>query len=132
MFDVQIENIKSFRIETKRLELLENQPIIGSLSATDRFSSNEMRRFLFHSRNIKKSVITGCEAFPDEMLRSYSNNILLSNEMLDRMVEYYEAAYENQDFQKLYGEGSESAIIIRVKMNQFGRCRISSEVFGSS
>jgi len=65
------------------------------------------------------------------MLRPYSNNILLSNEMLNRMVEYYEAAYENQDFRKPFGEGSESAVIIRVKMNQFRRCRISSEVFGS-
>ncbi len=52
--------------------------------------------------------------------------------MLNRMVEYYEAAYENQDFQKPFSEGSESAIIIRVKINQFGRCQISSEVFGLS
>ena len=66
-----------------------------------------MRRFLFYSRNIKESVITGCEAFPSEMLRPYSNNILLSNEMLDRIVEYYKAAYENQDFQKLFSEESE-------------------------
>src|SRR6266542_2397160 len=130
MFDAQIEDIKSSRVETKELELLKNQPTVGSLSATDRFSSDEMRRFLLHSRNIKKSVITGCEAFSDEILRPYSNNILLSNKMLDRMVEYYEAAYENQDFR--FGEGSESAVIIRVKMNQLGRCRISSEVFGSS
>src|SRR6266540_3091940 len=121
MFDVQIEDIKSSGIETKRLELLENRPTVGSLSTTDRFSSNEMRRFLLHSRNIKESVITECEAFSGEMLRPYSNNILLSNEMLDRMVEYYEAAYENQDFWKPFGEGSESAVIIRVKMNQFRR-----------
>src|SRR6266540_4263623 len=131
MFDAQIEDIKSSGIETKGLELLENRPTVGSLSATDRFSSDEMRRFLLHSRNIKESVITGCEAFPGEMLRSYFNNILLSNEMLDRMVEYYEVAYKNQDFQKLFSEGSESAIIIQVKMNQFRRCRISSEVFRS-
>ncbi len=117
MFDVQIEDIKSFRIETKELELLENWPTVGSLLATDRFSSDEMRRFLLHSRNIKESVITGCEAFLGEMLRPYFNNILLSNEILDQMVEYYEAAYENQDFWKLFGEGSESAIIIWVKMN---------------
>ena len=52
--------------------------------------------------------------------------------MLDRMVEYYEAAYENQDFQKLFGEGSESAIIIQVKINQFRRCQIGSKVFESS
>src|SRR6266498_5138224 len=91
-----------------------------------------MRRFLLHSKNIKESVITGCEAFLDKMLRSYSNNILLSNEMLDRIVEYYKAAYENQDFQKPFGEGSESAVIIRIKMNQFGRCQIGSKVFRSS
>jgi len=57
-----------------------------------------MRRFLLYSKNIKKSVIIGCEVFSDEMLRPYFNNILLSNEMLDRIVEYYEAAYENHDF----------------------------------
>ncbi len=112
MFDIQIEDIKSSGVETKGFELFENRPTVGSLSATDRFSSDEMRRFLLHSRNIKKSVITGCEAFSDEMLRPYSNNILLLNEMLDRMVKYYEAAYENQDFQKPFGEGSESTVII--------------------
>ncbi len=95
MFDVQIEDIKSFGVETKGLELLENWPTVGSLSATDRFSSDEMRRFLLHSRNIKESVITGCKAFSGKMLRSYSNNILLSNEILDQIVKYYEAAYEN-------------------------------------
>ncbi len=97
MFDAQIEDIKSFRVETKGLELLENRPTVGSLSATDRFSSDEIRRFLLYSRNIKESVITGCKAFSGEMLRPYFNNILLSNEILDRMVKYYEAAYENQD-----------------------------------
>src|SRR6266542_3303093 len=131
MFDAQIKDIKSSRVKTKGLELLKNRLTVGSLSTTDRFSSDEIRRFLLHSRNIKESVITGCEAFPGEMLRPYSNNILLSNEMLDRMVEYYKAAYENQDFQKPFGEGSESAVIIQVKMNQFRRCRISSEVFES-
>ena len=132
MFDAQIEDIKSSGVETKGLELLENRPTVGSLSATDRFSSDEMRRFLLHSRNIKKSVITGCEAFLSKILRPYFNNILLLNEMLDWIVKYYEAAYENQDFWKLFGEGSESAVIIQVKINQFRRCWISSEVFGSS
>ncbi len=91
-----------------------------------------MKRFLFHSRNIKKSVITGCKAFSGEMLRPYSNNILLSNKMLDWMVKYYKAAYENQDFWKPFGKGFERVIIIRVKMNQFRKCRINFEVFGSS
>ena len=98
MFDAQIEDIKSSRIETKGLELLENWPTVELLSVTDRFSSNEMRRFLLYFKNIKKSVITGCEAFLGEILRSYFNNILLSNEMLNWIVEYYKAIYKNQDF----------------------------------
>ena len=76
-----------------------------------------MKRFLLNFRNIKELVITGCKAFLGKMLRSYSNNILLSNEMLDQIVKYYEAAYKNQDFQKPFSKDSESAVIIRVKMN---------------
>ena len=51
--------------------------------------------------------------------------------MFDLMVEYYMATYESLEFRKPFGEGSLDTIIIRVKMNQFGRCRIGSEVFGS-
>ncbi len=131
MFDIQIENIKSSGVETKGLKLLENWPTVESLSVTDRFSSDEIRRFLLHFRNIKKSVITGCEAFLGEMLKPYSNNILLSNEMFDWIVEYYEVSYKNQDFQKPFSEGSKNAVIIRIKINQFRRCQISSKVFGS-
>ncbi len=71
-----------------------------------------MKRFLLHFRNIKESVLIGCKAFLSEILRSYFNNILLLNEMLDQIIKYYEAAYKNQDFQKLFGKGSKSAIII--------------------
>ena len=71
-----------------------------------------MRRFLLYFRNIKELVIIGCEAFSGEMLKTYFNNILLLNEMLDQIIKYYEAAYKNQDFQKLFGKGSKSAIII--------------------
>ncbi len=41
----------------------------------------------------------------------------MSNKILDQIIEYYEAVYENQDFQKLFDEGFESVIIIQVKMN---------------
>ncbi len=83
MFDIQIKDIKSSEVEIKGLKLLENQLTVGLLSVTDRFFSNKMRRFLLYFRNIKESVITGCKVFLDEMLRPYSNNILLLNKMLD-------------------------------------------------
>lgn len=131
MNDNQIANLISSGVETKGLDLLDNVTAVGSLSETDEFSSDEMRRYLLYSQNIKESPITGQESFPGEMLKPFSENILLSSEMLDRMVEYYNAAYE-YNFRKPFGEGPEDSIIINVKMNKFGRCRIGSEVFGSS
>jgi hypothetical protein len=123
---------KSSEIETKGIELLEVRPNVGSLSATDEFSSDEMYRFLLHSKNVQDSVITGREEFPGEMLKPTSENILMTAEMLDRMVEYYMATYEMYNFRKPFGEGTDDSIVIRVNMNKFGRCRIGSEIFGSA
>ncbi|GET64379.1 hypothetical protein GLOIN_2v1775288 [Rhizophagus irregularis DAOM 181602=DAOM 197198] len=132
MFDKQIENIISSGIEVKGLELLNSQRTIGSLSVTDEFSSDEMHRFWLNSQNIKDSQISGKEGFPGEFLKPVSHNILLSSEMLNLMVEYYNVTYESFGFRRLLVEGFDNDIIIRVKINQFGRCRIGSEVFGSS
>ncbi|CAB4417325.1 unnamed protein product [Rhizophagus irregularis] len=132
MFDKQIENIISSGIEVKGLELLNSQRTIGSLSVTDKFSSDEMHRFWLNSQNIKDLQISGKEGFPGEFLKSVSHNILLSSEMLNLMVEYYNATYESFGFQRPLVEGLDNDIIIRVKINQFGRCRIGSEVFESS
>ena len=53
--------------------------------------------------------------------------------MLDLMVEYYNATYESHDFKAPFDHGPEDSIIIgRVTINMFGRCRIGSEVFGST
>src|SRR3989440_2123283 len=50
--------------------------------------------------------------------------------MLDLMVEYY---LEKFDFQAPFDDGLKDLIIIsRVIINKFGRCRIGSEVFGST
>ncbi|GBC21594.2 hypothetical protein GLOIN_2v1775288 [Rhizophagus irregularis DAOM 181602=DAOM 197198] len=132
MFDKQIENIISSGIEVKGLELLNSQRTIGSLSVTDEFSSDEMHRFWLNSQNIKDSQISGKEGFPGEFLKPVSHNILLSSEMLNLMVEYYNTTYESFGFRRPLVEGLDNDIIIRVKINQFGRCRIGSEVFGSS
>src|SRR5205807_70263 len=73
----------------------------------------------------------GSEPFPGEMLNPSSKNITLSSSMLDLMVEYYMATYESLEFWKPFGEGSLNAIIIRIKINRFGRCQIGSKFFGS-
>ncbi|CAB4421297.1 unnamed protein product [Rhizophagus irregularis] len=107
MNDNQIANLISSRIETKGLDLLDNTTVVGSLSETDEFSLDEMRRYLLYSQDIQQSQITGQEPFPGEMLRPSTENIL-------------------------FREGPEGSIVINVKMNKFGRCRIGSEIFSSS
>ena len=85
-----------------------------------------------NSQNILVSKVFGSENFLDEFLKPSFNNTLLSSEMLDLMIEYYLATYVLFGFRKPFSEGSDDDIVIRIKMNQFGRCRIGSEVFGSS
>ncbi len=50
--DNRIGSIISSGVETKGLELLESRPTVGSLLATDQFSSDEIERFWYNSINI--------------------------------------------------------------------------------
>lgn len=131
MNDSQIEYIIS-STETKGIDLLNSRTSVGSLSESDEFTSAEMHRHLLYSQNIQESPITGCEGFPGEVLKPLSEDVVLSSEMLDRLVEYYVATYETLDFRKPFREGPEDSIIINVKMNKYGRCRIGSKIFGSA
>jgi hypothetical protein len=131
MFDNQIKSIISSCVEVKGLELLNYQRSIESFSAPDKFSSEELQRFWLVSRDIQESMITGSETFLGEMLRPIFNDVIISSDMLDLIVKYYTVTYEMFEFWKPFGEGAEDSIIISVKMNQFERCRIGSEIFGS-
>ena len=63
-------------------------------------------------QNIQESQISDSEKFSDKFLKPSSDNVLLSNEMLDLIVEYYMTTYDNLEFRKLFNEGLEDAIII--------------------
>ena len=65
------------------------------------------------------------------MLKFSSEDILITPEILNWIVEYYNATYEMHNFQKLFGEETDDLIIIRVSINKFRRCWISSEIFSS-
>ncbi len=130
--DNLIGDMISSGTQTKGLEFLENRPSVGSISETDEYTSDEMHRFWLNSINIRESLITGSESFPGEMLKPSDENVILSASMLDLMVNYYKATYETLEFRKPFGEGAENSVIIRVKINKFGRCQIGSEVFGSA
>jgi hypothetical protein len=130
MNDNRIREISS-SIDIQGLNLLDSRTTVGSLSENDEYSYDEMERFWSNSRNIRESIATGSEPFPGEMLNPTSD-VLLIKEMLDLMVDYYFASYEKFDFKAPFDDGPEDAIIIRVTINKFGRCRIGSEVFGST
>ena len=83
----------------------------------DQFSADEMQRFWLISRHIHQSNITGKEPFLGKMLRLMSDDIIITNDMLDLIVEYYMATYEILTFRRPFGESAEDSIIITVKMN---------------
>ncbi|RGB21690.1 hypothetical protein C1646_777489, partial [Rhizophagus diaphanus] len=86
---------------------------------------------ILDTRPSVESLIAGCEVFLGEILDPSSEKVIMSSEMLDIMVDYYNATYPANNFQKPFEEGPEDSIIIHVKMNQFERCRIGSEIFSS-
>ncbi|GET63404.1 hypothetical protein GLOIN_2v1775288 [Rhizophagus irregularis DAOM 181602=DAOM 197198] len=93
---------------------------------------DELERFWLNAKNIQESTITGCEPFPGEMLKP-SSEAIMTESMLELMVAFYNASYiEMYKFHKPADEIIQDSITIRVKINQFGRCRIGSEVFGSA
>ena len=61
----------------------------------NQFSFDEMCRFLFNTYNIQESVITGSERFSSELLPPQRQKLIIPADLLDLLVEYYTAAYEN-------------------------------------
>lgn len=128
----QINDIISSDLETKGLELLNNRPSVGSLSDANEFSTDEMYRFLMNSKNIIDSPITGSEEFPGSYLRPQFDNINLEESIHNLLIEYYNVTYINSTFRKPFTEDSPNSVIVLNKANQYGRCQIGAETFGSA
>ena len=106
MNDNRIREISS-SVDIRGLNLLDSRTTVGSLSENDEYSYDEMERFWSNLRNIRESIATGSEPFPGEMLNPTSENVPLSKEMLDLMVDYYIATYETFDFQAPFDDMTE-------------------------
>jgi hypothetical protein len=84
-----------------------------------------------------EDTISGSEPFPGEMLAPKKYNVDLPDEIYKTLVEYYKAAYDLEFFsiselaQRNTGR-SDHKIVVRPKINQFGRIRIGAEIFGSA
>src|SRR5271155_4039561 len=81
--------------------------------------------------NIQKSVINGSERFPGELLCPEKPNLIIPNELLNLLVEYYEASYETMSFRKAFTENFNNLIVLRNRADQYERCQIGSEIFDS-
>ena len=115
------------------LDLLPVRKTIRSLASSDQFETDELRRFLQMSRSIETSSASGVENFPGEFLNPSKIHIIISDELLNILLDYYSAAYPEHSFQIPFSDiRDENSILIRLFGDQFGRLRIGSEVFGST
>jgi hypothetical protein len=84
-----------------------------------------------NSRNIADSPITGSEKFPGSLLKPQFENICLEESIHDLLIEYYMDTYVDSTFRKPFTEDTPNSVIVLNKANQYGRCQIGAEIFGS-
>jgi hypothetical protein len=92
---------------------------------------------IFH-QNID-DIITGSEEFPGEMLTPKKNRVSLPDDIYELLVKYYNDTYD-WDFvtiaelasSDLLSSNSQQSIAVQPNVNQFGRIRIATEIFGST
>ena len=104
------------------LEFLSNRSDIGSISELDQFSTDKLYRFLNNTYNIQETVINGSEQFPGELLCPKNQNLILPDEVLNLLVEYYEASYETMNFRRIFMNSiNNDSIVIQNRADQYGR-----------
>jgi len=132
LLSIQSNNQKLFN----GLKLIQSRPTTGSLSAYDNFEFDELCRFM-QIYNLQVEVtITGNEPFPGEMMTLKRINVDLLDDIYNCLVNYYNDAYE-AEFITISGimkniRNSDQTIVILPRINQYGRIRIGSEIFGSN
>jgi hypothetical protein len=120
------------------LKLVQRRTSLGSLAAYDNFEFDELYRFRQIYRLETEDTITGIEPFPGEMMSPKNTNVNLPDDIYEVLVNYYNDAYDH-DFVSIAessvqistGHANHSIIILPL-INQFGRIRIASEIFGSA
>src|ERR1700722_4921961 len=83
MTDSYINKIINSSENIKGLELLDKQFLVKFLAEVNEFFSDEMERFWSNSQNIQQLSIIGSKPFPGKMIVSISENVVMSNSMLD-------------------------------------------------
>ncbi|GET58122.1 hypothetical protein GLOIN_2v1776801 [Rhizophagus irregularis DAOM 181602=DAOM 197198] len=110
--------------------------ILGSLPNSRRKIEPEIMRFMM--QNISEKLVsggaTGTEEYPGELLSPIKLNVILPDDILDLLVDYYNHAYEEYNFSRPRLDPSSSTknyIAVTGNITQYGRLRIGAEYFGS-
>ncbi|GET58569.1 hypothetical protein GLOIN_2v1786147 [Rhizophagus irregularis DAOM 181602=DAOM 197198] len=96
--------------------------------------SEELQAFLDISEKLVSGGATGTEEYPGELLSPIKLNVILPDDILDLLVDYYNHAYEEYNFSRPRldpSSSTENYIAVTGNITQCGRLRISAEYFGS-
>ncbi|CAB5387812.1 unnamed protein product [Rhizophagus irregularis] len=97
--------------------------------------SEELQAFLDISEKLVSGGATGTEEYPGELLSPIKLNVILPDDILDLLVDYYNRAYEEYNFSQPRLDpfsSTENYIAVTGNITQCGRLRIGAEYFGSS
>lgn len=116
------------------LKLIQPRPTSGSLAAYDNFNYSELYQFRKVFLQEVEDTIVGSEPFPGEMLIPRKNRVALPDNIYQILTDYYNDAYELQfvTIAELLSTSSKDSIVVPNMIDQFGRVRVSAEVFGSA
>jgi len=130
LVSVQSNNVKL----VEALKLIQPRSTSGSLAAYDNFNYTELYQFRKVFFQEVDETIVGSEPFPGEMLTPCKNRVALPDDIYQILTEYYNIAYDLQfvTIAESTSTSSRDAIVVPNMVDQFGRVRISAEVFGSA
>lgn len=130
LVSAQSNNIKL----VEALKLIQPRATSGSLAAYDNFESAELCQFRKIFFQEVDDTIVGNEPFPGEMLTPNNNRVSLPDNIYEILTEYYNNAYKFQfiTIDESVSNMSSESIIVPNMVDQFGRVRIASEIFGSA
>lgn len=98
------------------------------------FESEELQAFLNISKELNAGGATGSEIYPGELLPPINENVMLSDSILNLLIDYYNRAYVEYNFSRPRLDSylsSENYIAVTGKVSKYGRLRIRAEYFGS-
>ena len=104
------------------LHLLAPKKLVGSLAVTNNFDYEELLHFISLRDNISNKIY-GTENLPGCMLAPSHKNVKIPSNLYQLLCEWYAILYEK----------SKKKILkyMNVRMNQYARLIIDSEIFGS-